>query len=161
MKRIDDGLREYREHHRNPVNQIIHRVCIPLILFSSLGMLWPVPIPEIGTILPMPFAAFLNLSTLVGLVTLALYLRLSVALFVGMSLLFALFSTTLYALDLWCPIPLFAISIALFAIAWVGQFVGHQIEGKKPSFFDDVQFLLIGPAWVLDPVYRKLGIPMR
>ena len=48
--------------------------------------------------------------------------------------------------------------ITLFVIAWVGQFYGHKIEGKKPSFFDDLQFLLIGPLWVAEPWLRRQGI---
>lgn len=50
------------------------------------------------------------------------------------------------------------VSIALFVLAWMGQFVGHQIEGKKPSFFDDVRFLLIGPLFVLSFLYRRLRV---
>ena len=43
-------------------------------------------------------------------------------------------------------------------LAWIGQFIGHKIEGEKPSFFEDLQFLLIGPAWLLGAIYQKLGI---
>jgi uncharacterized membrane protein YGL010W len=50
--------------------------------------------------------------------------------------------------------------LGLFAAAWVGQFKGHQIEGKKPSFLKDLQFLLVGPAWLLHFVYRKAGLPI-
>jgi uncharacterized membrane protein YGL010W len=56
------------------------------------------------------------------------------------------------------PLPLWITSIIIFALAWVGQFYGHAVEGKKPSFLKDVQFLMIGPAWVLAFLYRKLGI---
>jgi uncharacterized membrane protein YGL010W len=52
------------------------------------------------------------------------------------------------------------VHLGLFAVAWVGQFVGHQIEGKKPSFLKDLQFLLVGPAWLLHFVYRKVGLPI-
>ena len=54
--------------------------------------------------------------------------------------------------------PLWASSLAIFVIAWVGQFIGHKIEGKKPSFFEDLQFLMIGPLWLLGHLYRKFGI---
>jgi uncharacterized membrane protein YGL010W len=49
------------------------------------------------------------------------------------------------------------ICLVLFVLAWIGQFVGHKIEGKKPSFFQDVVFLLIGPAWLLHFIYKKAG----
>ena len=57
-----------------------------------------------------------------------------------------------------CPFPVWKSSLILFCAAWVGQFIGHKIEGKKPSFLHDVVFLLIGPAWLMHFVYRKLGI---
>jgi uncharacterized membrane protein YGL010W len=60
-------------------------------------------------------------------------------------------------LAMYAPWPVWAICLTLFVVAWIGQFIGHKIEGKKPSFFKDVQFLLIGPAWLLSKVYRKAG----
>ena len=56
-------------------------------------------------------------------------------------------------------VRLWAVSVAVFVLAWVGQFIGHAIEGKRPSFFKDVQFLLIGPIWLLAELYRRAGIP--
>ncbi len=47
-------------------------------------------------------------------------------------------------------LPLLTTSLAIFVIAWIGQFYGHKVEGKKPSFLKDLQFLLIGPAWVFE-----------
>jgi uncharacterized membrane protein YGL010W len=46
-------------------------------------------------------------------------------------------------------------SILIFMVNWIGQFIGHKIEGKKPSFFEDLIFLLIGPLWVFEPCYRR------
>jgi len=54
--------------------------------------------------------------------------------------------------------PLWMISLIIFVVAWIGQFYGHKVEGKKPSFLKDIQFLLIGPAWLMHFIYRKLGI---
>ena len=53
---------------------------------------------------------------------------------------------------------LLILSVSIFVIAWIGQFIGHKIEGAKPSFFEDLQYLLIGPAWLLHFIYRKIGI---
>jgi uncharacterized membrane protein YGL010W len=50
------------------------------------------------------------------------------------------------------------ISLAVFVVAWIVQFYGHKIEGKKPSFLKDVQFLMIGPAWLMHFIYKKIGI---
>ena len=61
-------------------------------------------------------------------------------------------------LQRFAPVPLWSICAALFVLAWIGQFIGHAVEGKRPSFFKDLQFLLIGPLWLLADVYRRLGI---
>jgi uncharacterized membrane protein YGL010W len=55
-------------------------------------------------------------------------------------------------------VVLWQVCLALFIVAWIFQFIGHKIEGKKPSFFKDLQFLLIGPAWLLSFIYQKVGI---
>ena len=55
------------------------------------------------------------------------------------------------------PMPVLPASTAIFVVAWIGQFVGHKIEGKKPSFFEDLRFLLIGPLFVLSFLYRRLN----
>jgi uncharacterized membrane protein YGL010W len=82
---------------------------------------------------------------------------LSVRLAIGIALGFALLFAVLNALDS-LPWPLWATSLVVFVVAWIGQFIGHAVEGKRPSFFKDVQFLMIGPLWLLGFVYRKLGI---
>lgn len=131
-------LNRYSESHQHPTNKTIHWICVPVIVFSLLGMLWAIS----------PYLVY-------GFMALALiyYIWLSITLAIGM----ALFS--LLAIGLLMTIPyLLWVSIGLFVAAWVGQFIGHQIEGKKPSFLEDVQFLLIGPVWLLSFIYRRLGI---
>jgi uncharacterized membrane protein YGL010W len=138
MKTLADWLDEYGESHRHPVNKTVHWICVPLITFSVLGMLWALH----------PGAALV----LVGAAT-VFYLRLSVAHAIGMLAV----STLMLGVIRLLPHP-FATALAVFVAAWVGQFWGHHVEGRKPSFFKDIQFLLIGPVWLLDSVYRRLGI---
>jgi uncharacterized membrane protein YGL010W len=88
---------------------------------------------------------------------LVFYFSLSTSIFLGMlvvSLLMYLAVLGLASLD----VPLWASSLALFIAAWLGQFYGHRVEGKKPSFLKDLQFLLVGPAWLLHFIYKQLGI---
>ena len=59
----------------------------------------------------------------------------------------------------WTVLALLWIALVLFAVAWVLQFVGHHVEGKKPSFLRDIQFLMVGPAWLMHFLYRRAGIP--
>ena len=152
MRTIQSWLDEYGESHRNPVNKKIHWVCVPLIMLSVLGMLWFAPRPGLFAAL----SPYLNWATLLILSSLAYYAVLSPRLAAGMLIVSALMCLVLELLTR-LPWPLLWTSIALFVGAWVGQFIGHKIEGKKPSFFKDIQFLLIGPVWLLADAYKKMG----
>ena len=139
MRPVDQLFERYGESHRHPTNKTLHWVCVPLIVWSVLGVLWSVS-PVMGYIA-------------IGLAML-FYVWLSLPLAVGMIGVIALM---VYSLTLLGDRVLLASSI-VFVVAWVGQFIGHRIEGKKPSFSDDVKFLLVGPAWLLGFLYRGLGI---
>ncbi|MEY5052382.1 MAG: hypothetical protein RIS78_935 [Bacteroidota bacterium] len=149
MRTIDLLLEEYGESHQNPTNKWIHWICVPTIMFSLLGLLWTVTLYG-----PLTLGmVFLGAASLY-------YLRLSGTLFVGMLLLSLAMAWGIMALEQVAGSFAWQIHVGLFAAAWVGQFVGHKIEGKKPSFLKDLQFLLVGPAWLLHFVYRKVGLPI-
>ena len=137
---IDTLLAKYSESHMNPANEAIHCVCVPLIVFSLLGLIWAIH----------PW-----LATALVVVAMAYYFKLSRNFAFGMLLMSALMLTVLAALPPGAVLPL---SIVIFVLAWIGQFIGHKIEGKKPSFFDDLRFLLIGPLFVLGVLYRRLNL---
>ncbi len=125
-------------------------------MFSLLGLLWTVNL-GLG-ILPTEFAAWENLAVILFFGALVFYLLHSLTLAMGM---FLISGSMLLIIDYLSGLGskfLIIVSVSVFVIAWIGQFIGHNIEGKKPSFFKDVQFLLIGPAWLLSFVYSKLGI---
>ncbi|MBZ2207854.1 Mpo1 family 2-hydroxy fatty acid dioxygenase [Massilia soli] len=133
-------LSQYSDSHRNHTNELIHIVCVPLIVFSLLGMIWAVH----------PLAAVAVVAA-----SLYYYFQLSKPFAIGM---LAMAAVMLALLALLPPAAVLALSIAIFVLAWVGQFVGHQIEGKKPSFLDDLRFLLIGPLFVLSFLYRRFKV---
>lgn len=136
-------LTEYHKSHLNRTNQLIHYVCVPVIFWSISALLWLVKIPVV-----------MNLA-IASLALLMLYYVLkSLKVFFVMLLFSALCLSLNYYIEMqhW---PLLWLAIVSFVAAWIGQFIGHHIEGKKPSFFQDLQFLLIGPAWV---VFKFLGI---
>lgn len=146
MKTLSVWLDEYAESHRNPVNKRLHWLCIPPIVFSVLGLLRAVPLGN----------DWINVATVAGVLALLYYAVLSRRLALGMTVLGLLMYWGVEASDhgigVW-HLPLMA---AIFVLAWIGQFVGHRIEGARPSFFKDLQFLLIGPLWLLAAVYRRL-----
>ena len=149
---INDWLTEYGASHKNATNKKLHFVCVPLIFFSVVGLLWSIPMPE--AVADIPFA---NLATLSLLFIIGYYARLSRNIMLGMVAFSAFCLAVLYALD-GAGVNILYTSIAIFVLAWIGQFIGHEIEGKKPSFFKDLQFLMIGPAWIMGYLYRRLGI---
>jgi len=153
MRPADDWFNDYGESHQNPTNKTIHWICVPLILLTVLGMLWAAPVPAaMASVSP-----WLNWSTVVMVLALVYYFALSPSLGAGMSIVLALFAYILHTLAA-AGLPMMTASVSVFVLAWIGQFVGHQIEGKKPSFFKDIQFLMIGPIWLLGFIYRRLGV---
>jgi uncharacterized membrane protein YGL010W len=156
MRRIDQLLSEYGESHQNPTNKMIHWICVPLIFFSVLGLLASIPPGPVEAILgDRPYA---NWGTVFTIVCIAYYFTLSIPLTVGM-MLFAALCLAVAQRIIWMDTPLWAVRLFIFVVAWIGQFYGHNVEGKKPSFFKDLQFLLIGPAWLMHFIYKRLGIP--
>jgi len=156
MKNIHDWLDAYGESHQNQRNKKIHWICVPLIMLSLLGLLSLIKIPLFRN---GESFVDLNLSHILIVVTLMFYLRLSISISFGM--LFVSVGS-LYVINMndfvYNNKELLIIYIGIFILSWIGQFIGHKIEGKKPSFFEDIQFLLIGPAWLLSFIYKKIGI---
>jgi uncharacterized membrane protein YGL010W len=153
-KSADQWFAEYGESHQDHTNETIHWICVPVIFFSVLGLLWSLPVPAIMAE-PHPWFRWVQP---VMLLALGFYFRLSVPLAFGL-LGFICFCYILVEALAWCAwLPVWQICLTLFVLAWIGQFVGHKIEGRKPSFFKDVVFLLIGPAWLLHFIYKKLRI---
>lgn len=140
QRNIHTLLEQYGESHRNPTNERFHFVCVPLIVFSLLGILWSLH----------PVAALAAAGWAMWY-----YFQLSKPLAYGMLAMSALM---LAILALMPPMTVLPLSIAVFVVAWIGQFIGHKIEGKKPSFLDDLRFLLIGPLFVLGFLYRRLNL---
>jgi uncharacterized membrane protein YGL010W len=138
-RNVDRLLDRYGEFHRNPANKAIHWLCVPLIVWSVLGALWSVS----------PVGAYVAIGA-----TMVFYLWLSLPLALGMLGVIALM---VWPLTLLGSRALF-VSIAVFVTAWIGQFIGHILEGRKPAFLEDVRSLLIGPVWLLADLYRRLGI---
>ena len=136
MKTISEWLDEYSESHQNKTNKLIHWVCVPTIFFSIVGIL-------------AHFSALL--TTLLLVLSFIFYARLDLVLAVAMAALMLVMAWLIYVL----PVGM-GFYIAIFVLAWIGQFYGHKVEGKKPSFFKDLQFLLIGPVWCMNTHLGKL-----
>jgi uncharacterized membrane protein YGL010W len=154
MKSIETLISTYGESHMNATNKLIHWVCVPAIMFSLFTLLYAIPFMVERT-------WYANWGMLVLVFAWLYYLRLSFAMFMGfviigllmmwgINVMFEFSGYHAGRLALW--------GLIIFVVAWIGQFIGHKIEGKKPSFLEDVQYLLIGPAWLLHFIFRKVGI---
>ena len=154
MQSIHSLINQYGESHQNGINKLIHWVCVPSIVFSLFGLLYSIPYFTEKTM-------FLNWAAIALLGAMLYYLRLYIPLAVGF--LFVCIAVLWGNTEIYEAVgrnsgQLAKVSLIIFVVAWIGQFIGHKIEGKKPSFIDDLQFLLIGPAWLLHFIYTKLGI---
>jgi len=152
MRSIDEWFDAYAADHRNETNRLIHWICVPAILWAVIAALWTVPVsPSLGR--PGLWCALV----MVGVLT--FYWRLSRRMGIAMLVV-------LVALGLGTDIlhrmlgsrTLLGLALGVFVLAWIGQFIGHAIEGRRPSFFTDLVYLLIGPAWLTGKVMRRLGI---
>ena len=152
MKSIQQWLDEYGESHQNETNELIHWICVPSIFFSITGLLYSIKLPfDISGVT-------VNVAMIVLPLIIIYYLALSRTLWIGLTLFGAVCLSLCYLVERVNIVPLWLFCVIVFVLAWIGQFYGHKVEGKKPSFFKDIQFLLIGPAWLMSFIYKKMGI---
>lgn len=153
MRSAAEWLEDYGVSHRNPINKRLHWVCVPVIVWCVMGLLWSLPFPSA---LRAASPAW-NWATFAVLATLVYYAYLSVPLALGALPVLLVMLWSIAEVERAASVPLWVVSGVLFVLAWIGQFIGHNIEGKRPSFFQDLQFLMIGPLWLLADAYRRLG----
>lgn len=151
-REVDRWLGNYAEDHRNSTNVLIHWICVPAILWTVVAALWVIPVPPILGRTGLWAGMAMFLATL-------FYLRLSRTLGLAMFLVFVVLGviTELLYRELG-PANLLYLAIGVFVAAWIAQFIGHHIEGKRPSFLTDLAYLLIGPAWIVAKLLRRAGI---
>lgn len=151
MRTIDRLLLQYGESHQNKTNIVIHAIAVPSIYLVTLGLIWSIPVPEFLSTMAITWAHVLAIPVLYY------YFLLSGPIGAAMTLLtIACFGViTLLATS---GVSVWMCCLGLFVVMWILQFVGHKIEGKKPSFFDDLRFLLIGPAWWWGHWLKRLNI---
>jgi len=151
MRTMQDWLDSYSNDHQNPTNQLFHWFCVPPIVWSVIALLWTIPVPA---------TLFRPGTVAVTVMVLAFYWywkhshRLAIALLIAFALLGLITNLLYYRLG---AASLCWLAIGVFVVAWIGQFIGHQFEGRRPSFLTDLSYLLIGPAWLMAKLLRGLG----
>lgn len=152
MRQIEFLLNEYGESHKNKTNIYIHAIAVPAIYFVTIGLIWSIPTPE--------FIDFFNVTWahVLAIPVLYYYFKLSGPIGAAMTLLTIAVFMGVQAMER-AGLVIWQVCLALFVVMWILQFIGHHIEGKKPSFFKDLQFLLVGPAWWWVHWLKRLNIP--
>ncbi len=153
MKPLDTWFKEYAVSHQNKTNIAIHFVCVPAIFFSVIGLIMSIPSSFLARIIPGDNPFIENWAFVTSLFILLFYIRLSVKMALQILVFVAFCIITNYYIGQYAS--LWMVSLIIFSVAWVGQFYGHHLEGKKPSAAQDLQFLLIGPAWVIQKMFGK------
>jgi len=151
MKTMQQWFSDYAVSHQNTTNKKIHYFCVPVIFFSIIGLIMSIPNKVLIQLTGLNNPLVINWAVLISIPILIFYIRLSFKVFIQMALFTIVCILGNYFLN--AKINLLLFSIILFVLAWIGQFYGHHIEGKKPSFIKDLQFLLIGPAWVFKKIF--------
>ena len=147
MTPIQDLFKEYEQTHRHPVNQMFHMICIPFLVWSVLGVLWSFKIS---------YGGLINGATIVVPLAILYYSTFSRQLAFILFLVGAVMLTFCAYFDRHSLLVL--LSIIVFFLSWTGQLVGYHFEGMRPTFFRDLQFLLIAPIWIMA---RLLMIPLH
>jgi uncharacterized membrane protein YGL010W len=152
MKTLDQWFEEYAVSHQNPTNIAVHFICVPAIFFSIIGFFMSIPNLFLVDLLGVDLPVLVNWASVVILLLLLFYVRLSVS----MAFKILIFSAICLGVNYFISqyVTLWIFSLVLFVLAWIGQFYGHKVEGVKPSFLKDIQFLLIGPAWVIKKIMK-------
>jgi uncharacterized membrane protein YGL010W len=151
IRSMRDWLDSYSRDHQHPTNRVLHWICVPLIVWSAIAMMWTIPVPE-AWFRPGSWAV------LAIVLSFAWYWKHARRLAAALLIVLVLFALSCaWGFQQIGPASLFKLGIAVFVVAWIGQFIGHLIEGRRPSFLTDLAYLLIGPAWLMDKLLRRLG----
>ncbi|MFZ2235306.1 MAG: Mpo1-like protein [Dokdonella sp.] len=149
---VNEWFGNYARDHHNDTNRLIHWICVPVMLWAVLALFWVIPVPPsigrpglwAGMAMVLAAVFYFRLSRPLGLAMVAVFVVLG------------LITEGLYRTI--GPQALLWLAIGLFVASWIGQFIGHKIEGAKPSFLTDLAYLLIGPAWLTGKLMRRLHI---
>ncbi len=139
MQTVEALFADYASYHQTRGNKLFHRLGIPMIMFSLIGMLTYVTLFDVGTIRVDAAMLLIALSSAYYFI---IEWRLGIAM-IAVSIVFYFLSAA---------IPL-GLNVILFVLGWIFQFIGHKVyEHKNPAFFRNFVHLLIGPLWILNDV---------
>ena len=146
MASLDALLDDYEQSHRHPTNIAIHWVAEPIAIVALMALAASIPLP-VGTAL-WPFLAILMIY----------FARLSRPIALAFVPVIIVFIALIHFIDTMLTAPTWVWAVPTFSIAWVSLLIGHKIEGRVPSVFQNPNLIVIGPAWLMRRIFRKLGL---
>ena len=154
MSENDSWLERYEKRHADLTNPVVYWAAVPMVVIGTVGLLWSLPTPiEFYEISPL-----LNWGSAFLIAATVYYFIISLSIAIGM----LPFMLGLASLQLWLTdsdYPAFAVSVALLVAGTVGLWLGRRRAGALAAVVQDLQMMMIGPAWLLSVMYRRFGIP--
>jgi len=150
-EKMEELLSRYSNDHRHIWNQRIHKIAVPALLASSVGMF-----TTLGRFF-LPEIRLLSGGNLQIVFMLIWYGVLDRRLPRVMApLLFGAAALITY-IDRNHGDLLWPLCLGVFFMGWIFQFIGHRLEGNKPAFFSEFNYLMVGPMWVMITLRRRFG----
>lgn len=152
MTDIDDWLSRYEKTHDDLDSPVVYWAAIPMVIVGMTGLLWALPAPdEFFKISPL-----LNWGSAFLMVTAIYYFIISLAIAIGL----LPFLLGLAAIQMWLTnhgFPVNSVAIGLLVAGIVGLALGRN--GSPRAVVQDLQLIMIGPAWLLSVLYKRFKIP--
>ena len=154
MSESDNWLLRYEQNHSDLDNPWVYWAAVPMVVTGTVGVLWALPVPvEFYAISPL-----LNWGSAFLMAAAIYYFIISLSIAIGM----LPFLLGLATLQLWLTdsnYPAVGVSVGLAVAGAVGLAMGRRGAGGIRAILEDLQLMMIGPAWLLSVIYRRFGIP--
>ncbi len=136
-EKLDQFFADYEAFHRTKGNKVTHYFGIPMIVFSTFGILT---------------AAGLSIESFFGIAMMILILIFYVSLQLFWGSLFSILLGGLFWLSRFVSVE---VHVILFILGWILQGVGHyKYEKQSPAFLKNLTHLMIGPFWIFHRFVR-------
>ncbi|HEX7814932.1 Mpo1-like protein [Dyella sp.] len=151
-RRLAYLLEQYSLEHRRQAHRVLAALCVPLVLWSAIAVIWTIPVPpSLGQ--PGFWSVMLQIAVF------AWYWKHSQRLGIGMlGVLIGLSVATHFMALAMEPPMLRQTGLVVLVLAWAGLFAGRLLEYPRPSLRSMLATFFIGPAWLLDGLLRRLGM---
>jgi uncharacterized membrane protein YGL010W len=155
MSETEDWLSRYGKSHAELASPLAYWIAVPLVVLGTVGLLWTLPVPdEFYDISPL-----VNWGSLFLMAATVYYFIISVPLAIGM----LPFILGIGSIQVWLEASQYSplrIAAGFLIAGIIGLLVGRRHGRTAALVLQDLQLMMIGPAWLLSVLYRRMGIPI-